>query len=280
MNRCGLARPFLAVQLQSDRFDRNSTFELEKLRQLEYSRFYMETSNPLLKREAAFSGAWDRAGAMTLQGVINKTGILLLLCMGAAAFAWTHPALRGPLLLIGLIGGFIACMVGIFKPTTSPIAAPVYAVLEGLCLGAISQVFELRYPGIVVNAMMLTFGVLGVMLVLYTTRTIRVTSGLVKGVFAATAAVALVYLVDIVLGLFGVRMPFINESGPLGIGISLVIVGIAAFNLLIDFAVVEDGVSRGSPRYMEWYCGMALLITLVWLYLELLRLLSKLRGKN
>ena len=140
--------------------------------------------------------------------------------------------------------------------------------------------FELRYPGLVVNAMMLTFGVLGIMLVLYTTRTIRVTSGLVKGVAAATAAVVLVYVVDIGLSLFGIRMPFLNESGPLGIGISLVIVGIAAFNLLIDFAVVEDGVSRGSPRYMEWYCGMALLITLVWLYLELLRLLSKLRGKN
>jgi len=170
--------------------------------------------------------------------------------------------------------------VGIFKPTTSPIAAPIYAVLEGLCLGAISQVFELRYPGIAVNAIMLTFGVLGVMLLLYTTRTIRVTSGLIKGVFAATAAVMLVYVVDMGLGFFGIRMPFLNDSGPLGIGVSLVIVGIAAFNLLIDFAVVEDGVSRGSPRYMEWYCGMALLVTLVWLYLELLRLLSKLRGKN
>jgi uncharacterized YccA/Bax inhibitor family protein len=255
-------------------------FELEKLHRLEQNGIYMETSNPLLKREEAFSGAWDRAEPMSLQGVINKTGILLLLCIGAAAYAWTHPTLRGPLLLVGLIGGFIACMVGIFKPAASPIAAPIYAVLEGLCVGAISQVIELRYPGIAVNAMMLTFGVLGIMLVLYTTRTIRVTSGLVKGVVAATAAVVLVYVVDIGLSLFGIRMPFLNESGPLGIGISLVIVGIAAFNLLIDFAVVEDGVSRGSPRYMEWYCGMALLITLVWLYLELLRLLSKLRGKN
>ena len=256
-------------------------FELEKFHQLEQNHLYMETSNPLLKREEAFSGAGDRAEPMSLQGVINKTGILLLLCMVSAAYAWrTHPDLRGPLLLVGLIGGFIACMVGIFKPATSPIAAPIYAVLEGLCLGAISQVIELRFPGIAVNAMMLTFGVLGIMLVLYTTRTIRVTSGLVKGVVAATAAVVLVYVVDIGLSFFGIRMPLLNESGPLGIGISLVIVGIAAFNLLIDFAVVEDGVSRGSPRYMEWYCGMALLITLVWLYLELLRLLSKLRGKN
>ena len=240
----------------------------------------MDTSNPLLKREGAFSAPWAQAEAMSLQGVINKTGILLLLCMGAAAFGWTQPAMRVPLLFIGLIGGFIFCMVGIFKPTTTPITAPLYAILEGLCLGCISQVMELRFRGIVVNAMLLTFGVLGLMLVLYTTRTIRVTSGLVKGVTAATLAVFLVYVVDIVLNMFGARVPLLHETGLVGIGISLVIVGIAAFNLLIDFAVIEDGVSRGSPKYMEWYCGMALLVTLVWLYLELLRLLGKLRGRN
>jgi uncharacterized YccA/Bax inhibitor family protein len=240
----------------------------------------MDTSNPMLKRESAFTASWAQGEAMSLQGVINKTGILLLLCMGAAAFAWTHPALRGPLLLVGLIGGVIACMVGIFKPATSPVAAPIYALLEGLALGAISQVIQQRYPGIVVNAMLLTFGVLGLMLMLYTSRTIRVTDRLVKGVLAATAAVMLVYLVDIVMNMFGARLPLIHESGWLGIGISLVIVSIAAFNLLIDFAVIEDGVGRGSLRYMEWYCGMALLVTLVWLYLEILRLLAKLRGRD
>jgi len=217
---------------------------------------------------------------MSLQGVINKTGVLLLLCIGAAVFAWTHPELRGPLLLAGLIGGLIACLVGTFRPATSPIAGPLYAILEGLALGAISQVIEHRFPGIVLNAMLLTFGVLGLMLMLYTTRTIVVTGRLLKGVLAATAAVFLVYVVDMLLSMFGFRVPFMHESGWLGIGISLVIVGIAAFNLLIDFAVIEDGVSRGSPKYMEWYCGMALLVTLVWLYLELLRLLSKLRGKD
>jgi uncharacterized YccA/Bax inhibitor family protein len=141
-------------------------------------------------------------------------------------------------------------------------------------------VVQQRYPGIVVNAMLLTFGVLGLMLMLYTTRTIRVTPGLVKGVVAATAAVMLVYLVDMVMNMFGARVPFIHETGWVGIGLSLLIVGIAAFNLLIDFAVIEDGVGRGSPRYMEWYCGMALLVTLVWLYLEILRLLAKLRGRD
>ncbi|HVM49892.1 MAG TPA: Bax inhibitor-1/YccA family protein [Candidatus Acidoferrum sp.] len=240
----------------------------------------MDTSNPLLKRESAFAGAWAQGEAMSLQGVINKTGILLLLCMAAAAFSWTHPALSGPLLLVGLLGGLVACLVGTFKPATTPVAAPICAVLEGLALGAISQTVQQKYPGIVVNAMLLTFGVLGLMLMLYTTRIVRVTPSFARGVLAATGAVLLVYVVDMVMGLFGARVPFINETGWVGVGISLVIVGIAAFNLLIDFAVIEDGVGRGSPRYMEWYCGMALLVTLVWLYLELLRLLAKLRGRD
>jgi len=240
----------------------------------------METSNPLLKREDAFAPALARGEAMTLQGVINKCGILLLLCLGAGVFSWTHPALRGPLLLLGIIGGLIACLVGTFKPTTAPVAGPLYALLEGLALGAISQVIELRYPGIVANALLLTFGVLGLMLVLYTTRTIRVTDRLVKGVVVATGAVFLVYMADMILNFFGFAVPYIHQSGPIGIGISLVIVGIAAFNLLIDFAVIEEGVGNGSPRYMEWYCAMALMVTLVWLYLEILRLLSKLRGKD
>jgi len=240
----------------------------------------MDTSNPLLKRQSAFTASWAHGDAMSLQGVINKTGILLLMCMATAAFAWTHPDLSGPLLLVGMLGGLVACLVGTFKPTTAPVAAPIYALLEGLALGAISRVVQQRYPGIVVNAMLLTFGVLGLMLMLYTSRTIRVTPGLVKGVIAATAAVMLVYLVDMVMNMFGARVPFINETGWVGIGISLLIVGIAAFNLLIDFAVIESGVSQGSPKYMEWYCGMALLVTLVWLYLEMLRLLAKLRGRD
>lgn len=238
----------------------------------------METSNPLLRQNGALSSAWSASEPMSLQGVINKTGILLLLCLGSASFGWTQPELRGPLLIVGLLGGLVACLVGTFKPAASPIAAPLYAVLEGLTLGCISQVIEHAYPGIVLNAMLLTFGVLGLMLLLYTTRTIVVTDRLVKGVVMATGAVMLVYLVDMIMNMFGARVPFIHQSGPLGIGISLVIVGIAAFNLLVDFAVIEQSVSRRSPKFMEWYCGMALLVTLVWLYLELLRLLSKLRG--
>jgi len=240
----------------------------------------MDTSNPLLKRSDAFSRGWEQVEPMTLQGVVNKTGILLLLCVGAAAFSWVHPELQVPLLLIGMLGGLVACLVGLFKPATSPVAAPIYAVLEGLALGALSQMFEKRYPGLVANAMLLTFGVLGFMLVLYTTRTVRVTDRFVKGVVAATGAVLLVYVVDMVLHLFGIRMLFIHDTGWLGIGISLVIVGIAAANLLLDFAVIEQGVANSAPKHMEWYCGMSLLITLVWLYLELLRLLAKLRGRD
>jgi uncharacterized YccA/Bax inhibitor family protein len=240
----------------------------------------MDTSNPMLKRESAFAASWAGTQPMSLQGTINKTGVLLLLCMGSAAYTWTHPALQGPLLLAGLIGGLIAFLVGMFKPAASPVAAPLYALFEGLVLGGISQMMNKRYPGIAVNAMLLTFGVLGLMLVLYTTRTIVVTPRLAKGIIAATGAVMLVYIVDLAMRFFGYGVPFINEGGAIGIGISLVIVGIAAFNLLLDFAIIEQGVASGAPKHMEWYCGMAMLVTLVWLYLELLRLLAKLRGRD
>lgn len=236
--------------------------------------------NPLLKREAAFSQAYDVSEAMTLEGTLNKTGILLLLCMGSGAFAWTHPELRAPWLVIGLIGGLVACFAGIFRPHWCPLAAPAYAVLEGLVLGFLSHMFERAYPGIVTNAVLLTFGVLGIMLALFTTRIIRVTQKLIAGVTAATAAVFLMYFVDWILRLFGHGIPYMHQSGLIGIGISVAVVGIAAFNLLIDFDMIEQGVRGGAPKHMEWYSGMALLITLVWLYLELLRLLGKLRGRD
>jgi uncharacterized YccA/Bax inhibitor family protein len=216
---------------------------------------------------------------MTLEGTVNKTGILMLLCLGAGSFAWTQPDLAGVFILLGLIGGFIACMVGTFMPRTAAISAPAYAVLEGLCLGALSYMFNARWPGIMANALVLTFGVLGVMLTLYITRIVRVTDKMIMGIFMATAAVALTYLVDMVLGLFHISVPYIHDSGPIGIGISLVIVAIASFNLLVDFAVVESNILRRAPKYMEWYCGMAMLVTLVWLYLEILRLLSKMRNR-
>ena len=239
----------------------------------------METSNPLLTRDIEYSSI-GAAGRMELQGVINKTGLVLLFCMASAFFSWTHPQLAGPLMILGLLGGLVACLVETFVPTTAPISAPAYALLEGLALGALSRLFDLRFPGIVANAMLLTFCVLGLMLFLYSTRIIRVTQRFMVGVMMATGAVALVYLIDWVLSMFHTGVPFINDSGTVGIVISLVIVGIAAANLLVDFAVIESNVQQGAPKYMEWYCGMALLVTLVWLYLELLRLLSKFQQKR
>ena len=239
----------------------------------------METSNPLLKRDIEFA-SMDASGSMSLQSTINKTGFLLLLCMASAAFAWTHPQLEAVCIIVGLVGGLIACLAGTFAPKTSPIAAPAYAVLEGLCMGAISLIFETHFPGIVANAVLLTFSVLGLMLVLYSTRIIRVTERFMMGVMMATGAIALVYVIDMVLSLFHVQVPFLHSNRPVGIIISVVIAGVAAFNLLVDFAVIESNVQQGAPKYMEWYCGMALLVTLVWLYLQILDLLSKLQKRN
>ncbi len=216
---------------------------------------------------------------MNLEGVVNKTGILVLLCLGAGAFSWTQPELALPFIVVGLIGGLITCLIGTFAPSTTPITAPLYAVFEGLCIGALSRLINLSLPGVMVNALLLTFGVLALMLTLYVTRIIQVTNRMATGIVMATGAVLLVYVVDLVLRMFGTEVPYIHECGWIGIGISLVIVGIASFNLLLDFAVIESNIRQGAPKYMEWYCGMALLVTLVWLYLELLRLLSKLRSR-
>jgi uncharacterized YccA/Bax inhibitor family protein len=239
----------------------------------------METSNPLLKRQSAWSTTGTGAATMTLEGTVNKSGILLLLCLAAAAYSWHTPEMQGIFVLAGCLGGLIAFLIGLFVPTTTPITAPIYAVLEGLALGAISQMVNARYAGIAANAFLLTFAVMALMLTLYATRVIRVTNKLVMGIVIATGAVLLVYVTEFILGFFGISMPYLNSSGPIGIGISLVIVGIAAFNLLVDFAVIEQNVTTGAPKYMEWYSGMALLVTLVWLYLEILRLLSKLRSR-
>lgn len=238
----------------------------------------MESSNPLLRRQSAFAGAGT--DDMTFDGALGKTAILLVICVTAGAFAWASPDLQMPFLFVGGIGGFIVAMVAMFKSAWSPVLAPTYAALEGLALGAISYMFERAYHGIVLNAILLTFGVLALMLVLFTSRTIRVTPGLRTGVIAATFAIMLVYLVDIVLRMFGVHTPFIHETGWVGIGISLLIVGVAAFNLLLDFDLIEKCIRAQAPKYMEWYCGLALLITLVWLYLEMLRLLSKMQGRK
>jgi uncharacterized YccA/Bax inhibitor family protein len=179
--------------------------------------------------------------------------------------------------LIGVFGGLVLAVVISFKATLAPYLALPYAALEGLAMGGFSAMLERRYPGIAIQAVALTFGVLIVLLVAYRTGLIRVTQRFRAIVVGATGAIALLYIATLLLGFFHVEVPVLNASTPLGIIISLVIVGVAALNLALDFDMIESGVAQGAPRYMEWYSAFALLVTLVWLYLEILRLLSKAR---
>jgi len=242
----------------------------------------MRTSNPMLKQEM-FTRSLTGAETMTLQGTVNKTVILLALVTIAAGYTWNLFVNQGaeammPYLWTGLLGGFAVAMLTVFKPHWASATAPAYAVLEGLALGGISAIFELRFPGIVIQAVGLTFGTLFALLIAYKSGLIRATENFRLGVVAATGGIALVYLVSIVGGFFGWQIPLIHESGTVGILFSLFVVVIAALNLVLDFDFIErgDGV---APKYMEWYGAFGLVVTLIWLYLELLRLLSKLRSR-
>ncbi len=227
-------------------------------------------------------------GAMTLNGTVNKTGILLLLAVLTAAYAWnstltaTGELAPGAMLYLwgGLIVGFILSMVTIFKKTWAPVSAPLYALAEGFFLGSISAIYEARFNGIVFQAVILTFGTLFALLFAYRSGMIKATENFKLGVVAATGGIALVYLATIVLGFFNINIPFIHESGLIGIGFSLFVVVIAALNLVLDFDFIETGVEQNAPKYMEWYGAFGLMVTLVWLYIEFLRLLSKLQSRN
>jgi uncharacterized YccA/Bax inhibitor family protein len=243
----------------------------------------MRTSNPALN-EKAFKGQVALGEAMTLQGTVNKTGLLLLCVVATSAWTWgmAHsqtPEAAMPWMIGGLIGGFIVALVTIFKRQWSPLTAPIYALLEGLVLGGISAIFEKSYPGVAIQAVGLTFGTLFVMLLAYKSGIIRATQGFKLGVIAATGGIAVFYLVEMVLGFFHVQVPAINGSGLIGIGFSLFVVVIAALNLVLDFDMIETGVQNGAPKYMEWYGAFGLMITLIWLYLEILRLLGKARRR-
>ena len=257
----------------------------------------MKTSNPALgartfdglPRTQFGGGFTDLTARMTLNGTINKTGILLVCALVTAGYAWmqfmqSHSmADVMPWLLTGMIGGFLCAMVTIFKKEWSPVTAPLYALLEGLVLGSLSAVFELRYPGIAIQAVGLTFGTLFAMLFLYRSGIIKVTEKFRMGVFAATGGIALFYFVEILLGFFHINFMGkygVEGSGLIGIGFSLLVVGIAALNLVLNFDVIERGVQVGAPKYMEWYGAFGIMVTLIWLYLEMLRLLSKLNRRN
>ena len=255
---------------------------------------WMKTSNPALGdktfRDLAsrgqFGGLIDATDRMTLSGTVNKTGILLLCSLATACYTWRMflatpdiSSISG-LMLLGLFGGFIVAMVTIFKQQWAPVTAPIYALLEGLALGGLSAMSELRYPGIGIMAVSLTFGTLFVMLLAYRSGLIRVTDKFRLGIVAATGGIAVFYVVQMVIGFFGVHLTSINGATPIGILFSLFVVAIAALNLVLDFDFIERGVSVGAPKYMEWYGAFGIMVTLVWLYLEMLRLLSKMRSRN
>jgi uncharacterized YccA/Bax inhibitor family protein len=254
----------------------------------------MKTSNPALgdktfqelASRGQFGGLIDATDRMTLSGTVNKTGILLLCSLATACYTWQQFLVSrdassvGGLMALGLIGGFIVAMVTIFKQQWAPVTAPIYALLEGLALGGISAMSELRYPGIGIEAVSLTFGTLFVLLLAYRSGLIQVTDKFRLGIVAATGGIAVFYLLQMVLGIFGVHFTSINGATPVGILFSLFVVVIAALNLVLDFDFIERGVSVGAPKYMEWYGAFGIMVTLVWLYLEMLRLLSKMRSRN
>jgi len=258
-----------------------------------------KTSNPVFSKNVfAQSYAGTAQGVMTMQGTINKSILLLLIIIVAASFTW-NMAQSGnsaafTLMIAGAILGFVTAMVTVFKKDLARITAPIYAVFQGLFLGGISAVIQMAVvaprvaegtlapssSGIVFQAVALTFGVFLVMFLLYRNRIIQPTKKFMMGVVAATGAVALIYIVNLVMHLFGTSLPFLFTSTPLGIGISVVVVIIAALNLILDFKNIEDGVAQQAPKNMEWFAAFGLMVTLVWLYIEILRLLMLLANRN
>jgi uncharacterized YccA/Bax inhibitor family protein len=251
----------------------------------------IKTSNPALGQNTFSSFAQSQYGGnlvdasarMSLSGTVNKTGVLLLCTVATAAWTWnsfihTHDlGFAGPAIALGFFGGFIMAMVTCYKMAWAPVTAPIYALLEGLALGGFSALLELKYPGIAMQAVALTFGTLFVMLLAYKSGLIKVTQKFRMGVVAATGGIMVLYLLEFALSFFGIRFTTINGGGPIGVAFSLFVVAIAALNLVLDFDFVEQGVAYGAPKYMEWYGAFGIMVTLVWLYLEILILLSKMR---
>lgn len=246
----------------------------------------MRTSNPTLNDKVFERAGYGSGDSMTINGTVNKMGILLVLVLIPAAWMWSQVTASwepsqamGPA-IIGGIGGFIVALITIFKKTWAPVTAPIYALLEGLFLGGISAVAHQKYPWVPMQAVGLTFGTLFVLLLAYRTGLIKATENFKLGVVAATGGIAMLYLVSIVMGLFGASIPFIHSNGTWGILFSVFVVVIAAMNLVLDFDFIETGSEMGAPKYMEWYAAFGLLVTLVWLYLEILRLLMKLNSRD
>ena len=248
----------------------------------------MKSSNPVFKSKYFnnLPNTYQSTSIMTIEGTINKTLIMFFILIATAGYTWTKFMEAWdfssviPLLMIGLVGGLITGLIASFRPQGARITAPLYAAFEGLLLGGLSAMFETMYPGIVFRAVLLTFGTLGIMLFLYRSGTIRATGKFRVAVMAATGGIALVYLFSWIMRLFGFQMMGIYGNSLIGIGFSLVVVGIAALNLILDFDFIENGSRQNLPAFMEWYSAFGLIVTLIWLYIELLRLLSKLYSRR
>ena len=251
-----------------------------------------KSSNPIFKERTFAKDYISSSDVMTVNGTINKTALMLLLVIASAVFTWNKffdaiavnpeagSAAVAPWVAAGAIGGLITALITVFRPKSSAISAPIYAIFEGLLLGGISAIFNHMYEGIVMRAVMLTLAVFMMMLFLYRSGIIKVTRKFMMGVFAATAGIALVYLISFIGGFFGMNTSFLYGNSNLSIGISLVIVAVAALNLVLDFSFIENASAQGAPKYMEWYGAFGLMVTLIWLYLEILRLLAKLASRD
>ncbi len=241
----------------------------------------MRTGNPVLNDNTFNSvAAYDQSNAMTIQGTTNKAFLLLGLILLSASWVWSDPAKLAIFFMPAAIVGFIVAMVTAFKKEWAMYTSPVYALLEGVILGGLSSMFEKAYPGIVVQAVALTFGTMFALLAVYKSGLVKVTDNFRLGIFAATGGIAVFYFATWILSFFHVNVAIINSNSPLGIGFSLIIVVIAALNLVLDFDFIEKGAQMGAPKYMEWYGAFSLMVTLIWLYIEILRLLSKLRSRD
>jgi uncharacterized YccA/Bax inhibitor family protein len=235
--------------------------------------------------EKVFADVRADANAMTVNGTIHKTAALLFLVVCSAAYTWAVTRVDGasaamPWMIGGCIGGLIIFFTMMFNREWSPFLAPAYALAEGLVLGAISSVFEARYPGIVFSAVTITMGTLGAMLLVYRTGLIKPTENFRLGLLAAMGGILIVYVVSAILNIFGREIPYIHQSGTIGIVFSVFVVIIASLSLVLDFEFIKTGAEGGAPRYMEWFAAAGLLVTLIWLYLEILRLLSKLNSRR
>ena len=243
----------------------------------------LRSGNPALNTKTFSGFDMTTEASMTIMGTIHKTALGLLLLMSTALFTWNMPAgdpRATGLMIVGMIGGLIVAIITIFKHHLAKYTVPAYALLEGLALGGISKFFEVMYPGIVNQAVMLTFGTLGALLLAYRSGLIKATENFKLGVVAATGGIFFVYLISWILSWFSVSVPMIHSNSNMSILFSIGVVVIAALNLVLDFDFIEEGSEKGAPKYMEWYGAFGLLVTLIWLYLEILRLLAKLSSRR